>query len=270
MKLKRFLIFAGIIFSLLVFNSSKNKPVKLFLVGDSTMADKDYPEDNPERGWGMVLPSYFNDNVIIENHARNGRSTKTFITEGRWDFLMSRISKGDYVVIQFSHNDEVETKKSFTPLPDFKSNFKKFVLDVRSKGANPILCTPVARRKFDSIGNLEDTHPIYPKAIKEVSKELKVPLINMEKKSEAVLRKYGVEDSKKLFMHIEPGIWKKVPNGKIDDTHFVEKGAMEMAGCFVEGIKKLKIKPLKRNLLPLNEVKLKLTIPVDGIEDINP
>jgi lysophospholipase L1-like esterase len=250
--------------------SGKNKPVRLFLVGDSTMADKSSPTDNPERGWGMVLPTFFNDNVIIENHARNGRSTKTFIAEGRWNFLIQRVSAGDFVVIQFSHNDEVETKKSFTPLPDFEENFRRFVRDVRAKSANPILCTPVARRKFDSIGNLIDTHPVYPQAIIRVATEMKVPLIDLETKSEEILKKYGVEESKKLFMHIEPGVWKSMPNGRQDDTHFVEKGALEMANIFVEGVKELKIKALKNNILNPKKRSLKLTVPVEGIDKVTP
>lgn len=251
-------------------SSGRNKTVRLFLVGDSTMADKSSPNDNPERGWGMVLPTFFNDNILIENHARNGRSTKTLIAEGRWDFLIRRVTTGDFVVIQFSHNDEVETKRAYTPLPDFEENFRRFVREVRAKGAIPILCTPVARRKFDSIGNLIDTHPIYPQAIIRVASEMKVPLIDMEKKSEEILKKYGVEDSKKLFMHIEPGVWKSIPNGRQDDTHFVEKGALEMANIFVEGINELNIKPLKRNILKPNKRKLKLTVPVDGIDKITP
>ncbi len=268
--MKNLLILSMLIALFMIFNAAKNKPVKLFLVGDSTMADKNSPKDNPERGWGMVLPTFFTNNVVIENHARNGRSTKTFIAEGRWDFLMKRVSAGDFVVIQFSHNDEVETKKAFTPLPDFEENFRRFVRDVKAKGANPILCTPVARRKFDSIGNLVDTHPVYPQAIISVATEMKVPLIDMETKSEEILKKYGVEASKKLFMHIEPGVWKSVPNGKVDDTHFVEAGALEMANIFVEGLKELKIKTLKKNILNPEKRSLKLTAPVEGIDKIMP
>lgn len=192
---KSLLLFSSflIIFS---FCSWKNKPVKLFLIGDSTMADKTPIEGNPERGWGMVLPSYFNDQVIIENHARNGRSSRTFIEEGRWNFVINRIEKGDYVVIQFGHNDEVKEKKSFTTQEDFKKNFEKMVTEVRAKGANPILCTSVARRKFDSIsGDLVDTHPTYPNIIRQVANEMNVPLIDMQRKSEEVLKSYGPDKS---------------------------------------------------------------------------
>lgn len=249
--------------------AAKHKPVKVFMAGDSTMADKPVA-DNPERGWGMVFPSFFNDNVIIENHARNGKSTKTFISEGRWKFLISRVDKGDYVFIQFGHNDEVETKKSYTKPADFESNLRLMVSDVRAKGANPILCTSIARRKFDSIGNTVDTHPVYPDILKKVATDMKVPLIDMKAKSDKVLKKYGVEASAKLYMNIEPGIWKSIPDGRKDDTHLVDAGAMEMAALAVEGIRELNIKPLKKNLLSPSEVKLRYTTPVENIEKIKP
>ncbi len=246
------------------------KPVTIFLVGDSTMADKPI-EGNPERGWGMVLPSYFNSNIKIENHARNGRSSRTFAKEGRWAFLMNRISTGDYVVIQFGHNDEVETKTSYTTPADFKANFERMVKDVRSKNAYPILCTSVARRSFDSLTNaLVDTHPVYPNIIREVAKNMNVPLIDMQRRSEDVLRTYGPEKSKSLFLHIQPGVWKAMPQGRTDNTHFSELGAMEMAKCFADGIKKVRIKPLKRQLLKDNQVKLKLTEQIAGIDQIKP
>ena len=173
----------------LLLMSGKSKPIKIFMVGDSTMADKSPINENPERGWGMVLPSYFNNNVVIENHARNGRSSKTFIAEGRWDFVLNRIGEGDYVIIQFGHNDEVPWKKSYCSEAEFEANFRKMVTDVSRKNANPILCTSIARRKFDSVGNLVDTHPVYPDIIKKVAKEMHVPLIDMELKSEVLLVK---------------------------------------------------------------------------------
>lgn len=261
MKRSYFLYVAAVCVAAVIFTAGKSKPVKVVLIGDSTMADKPV-EDNLERGWGMVLPSYFDPSVVVENHARNGRSSRSFIEEGRWDYAMSRVSAGDYVVLQFGHNDEVPTKKAYTPYDQYKANFERFVREVRAKGANPILCTPVARRKFDSIGNPVDTHPVYPKAIRDVAREMNVPLVDMQLRSTEVLRKYGPEASKKLFMHIEPGVWKKVPNGRVDDTHFVEAGAMEMARCFVDGLRELKISGLTQYLLKPEAVKTILTTPV--------
>jgi len=268
--MKKFLILSMVI-TVFLLSAGKQKPVKIFMVGDSTMADKPTPEDNPERGWGMVFPTFFDDNVIIENHAQNGRSTRTFIEEGRWDFVINRVGKGDFVFIQFGHNDEVSTKKSYTTEADFKANFERMVVDVRAKGGIPVLCTSIARRSFDSIGNLTDTHPVYPEIIKQVAKEKKVYLIDMEAKSEKVLKTYGAEKSKKLFMNIEPGIWKKVPEGKTDNTHLVDSGAYEMGKCAVEGIRELNIKPLKKHLLQhVSPDKLKYTVPVEGLSKIKP
>jgi len=216
--------------------------VKIFLIGDSTMANKPI-EDNPERGWGQVFPNYFNQNAIIDNHARNGRSTKSFIDEGRWDTVMVRIKHGDYVFIQFGHNDaKIEDPKRYAEAHStYKNNLIKFVTDCRSKGATPILLTPIVRRKFDSNGMLLDTHGEYPRVVKEVSKELDVLLIDVNESSKKLVNEMGDEPSKELYLYIESGKYKALPDGKKDDTHFSELGATKMAELVVEGIRELKI-----------------------------
>lgn len=255
---------------LLVFGlmSMKQKQVRIFLAGDSTMADKD-KKSAPETGWGMVLPSYFNDNVLIENHARNGRSTRTFISEGRWDFMMKRVGEGDFVVIQFGHNDQSKQKEDrYTPPADYKKNLERFVADVRAKGATPILCTPVERRKFDKDSNFVDQHGIYPNLVRKVAKEMNVVLIDMQHTSMDFLIDQGMEGSKQFFMHVKPGECEKYPEGKEDNTHFKPDGAMVMAKLFVEGVQHWGIKPLEENLKPADQVKLQYTIPVEGIENL--
>jgi DNA sulfur modification protein DndE len=212
-----------------------HKPV-IYMAGDSTMANKPLP-DNPERGWGQLLPEFFTDRIVIENHAMNGRSTRSFIYEGRWDSLMTKLRKGDYVVIQFGHNDEVPTKteRYCTPV-EYKYNLTRFVKDVRSKGANPILCTAVQRRKFDENGVFQDTHGDYPGYVRDLAVRLNVPLIDMQKKSEKVIVEKGVEGSKEIFLFIKPGEYKSLPDGREDNTHFSEYGARIMAGLFCEGL----------------------------------
>lgn len=224
-----------ITFGLTAFCYLSPKPV-IYLAGDSTMADKPL-EDNPERGWGQLLPEYFNDKVVIENHAMNGRSTRSFIYEGRWDSLMNKVRKGDYVIIQFGHNDESiqKTERYCTPV-EYRYNLTRFIRDVRSKGSNPILCTSVQRRKFDENGVFQDTHGDYPGYVRELATQLNVPLVDMQKKSEKVIIDQGVEGSKKIFLHISPGVCKKFPEGKEDNTHFSEYGARLMAGLFCEGL----------------------------------
>lgn len=225
-------------FSAFVFTSFclvSHKPV-IYLAGDSTMANKPI-EDNPERGWGQLLPEFFNDRILIENHAMNGRSTRSFIYEGRWDSLMNKLKKGDFVVIQFGHNDESiqKTDRYCTPV-EYRYNLTRFVKDVRSKGANPILCTSIQRRKFDENGIFQDTHGDYPGYVREIAIQLNVPMIDMQKRSERVIVEQGMEGSKKIFLHINPGEYKSLPEGKADNTHFSEYGARLMAGLFCEGL----------------------------------
>lgn len=242
--------------------SAENKPVRIFLAGDSTMAEKPfykyykdsltgelYPEEFRERGWGMLLKDYFSDNVIVENYAQNGRSTRRFIEEGWWDKIVSKIDKGDYAVIQFAHNDGAKDKPDrYTTPEDYEKNLIRMVNDVRKKGANPILCTSVMRRKFDDKGQIVDMHGVYPELTRKVAKDLNVPLIDMQKQTEEWLESEGVDKSAGFFHQLPAGRSKLFPSGLKDNTHFNEKGARIAAGFFVEGLEAMNIKPLVREL----------------------
>lgn len=201
------------------------------------MADKPL-EDNPERGWGQLLPEYFNDQIKIENHARNGRSTRSFIYEGRWDSVIHKLNKGDFVIIQFGHNDGVETKIGrHTTIQEYRYNLNKFVTDTRNKGANPILCTPIMRRRFNDEGVFYDTHGEYPDVVRDLTEELQIPLVDMHKLSKELIIEHGEERSKDIFLHIEPGVYSSLPEGRTDNTHFSEYGARLMAKLAVQEIK---------------------------------
>src|SRR3982751_6485115 len=184
----------------------QSAPVTIFLAGDSTMAAK-LAEKRPETGWGEKLGAHFKERKVkIDNRAMNGRSTKTFIGEGRWQTIIDDLKKGDYVFIQFGHNDESKDKgERYTPPEDYRKNLIRFAADVRSKGGFPVLLTPVMRRRFDKDGKFYDTHGEYPDIVRAVAKEQKVPLIDMHRTSEGVIVKYGVEDSRKLFLQLKPG-----------------------------------------------------------------
>ena len=225
---------------LLILNFYQEAEVRIFLIGDSTMADKPLA-DNPERGWGQMFPMFFTDQVQIENFAKNGRSTKSFIDEGRWKTVYDKLQKGDYVFIQFGHNDEkkYDSTRYTEPHSAYKENLLKFVKESREKGAIPVLITPVARRKFDEHNKLEATHREYPAIVREVAKEQNVPLIDLEKMSEALFSKLGPEGTKKIFLWVQPGEFKTLPEGKEDNTHFQQGGAIEIAGLVVDGIKQL-------------------------------
>lgn len=215
-----------------------DKKVTIFLAGDSTMANKPLDE-NPERGWGMYLPMYLTGDVEVQNHAVNGRSTKSFINEHRWDTIMSRLKEGDYVLIQFGHNDSKadDSVRSAPAHTQYKENLIRFVKDVRGKGATPVLITPVMRRKFDANGNFVDQHGDYPGVVKEVAASLNVPLIDLHKSSEALIVKEGVEGSRRLFLNIPPNHFKNYKGKEEDNTHFSEYGAASMASLVCQAIK---------------------------------
>ena len=223
--------------------AGQSSPVTIFLAGDSTMAAKQ-SDKRPETGWGEMLSQHFKDGKVrIDNRAANGRSTKTFISEGKWQSIIDDLKKGDYVFIQFGHNDESKDKGDrYTPPEDFRKNLERFVSDVRAKGGNPVVLTPVMRRRFDKDGKFYDVHPReYPDIFREVAKSTNVPLIDMHRKSESVIVRYGVEDSKKLFLQLRPGENTNYPNGVEDNTHFSPLGAEEMAKLAVEGIRETRI-----------------------------
>jgi lysophospholipase L1-like esterase len=214
------------------------KKVKIWLIGDSTMANKEV-KAFPETGWGMPFSYFFDSTVTVDNRAKNGRSTRTFIEEGRWKSVVENLNEGDYVMIQFGHNDEVPTKKSYTPEDQFKANLAKFITEARNKKAIPVLITPVARRKFDSTGKVEETHAIYTQLVKNVAKEYDVPLIDLDEKSQELYQQFGPENSKWLFNYTAPGEHPNYPAGHKDDTHFNELGARKIAEIVLAQIKNL-------------------------------
>ena len=227
---------------------AQGERTSIYLAGDSTCAPKTQ-EKRPETGWGEMLGKHFKDGKVrIENRAMNGRSTKSFIAEGRWQKIVDELKKGDWVFVQFGHNDSSKEKgERYAPPEMFRANFMRFVTDVKAKKANIVILTPVVRRRFDKDGNFYDTHGVYPDIIRSVAKEQNVPLIDMHRKSEAVIKKYGDADSRSLFLQLNPDENVNYPKGVEDNTHFNPKGADEMAVLVVEGIRENKLK-LKKYL----------------------
>ena len=221
---------------------SATAQITVYIAGDSTAANKT-DKARPETGWGEMLQQHFDPaKVRVDNRALNGRSTKSFVDEGHWQKLLDALKKDDFVFIEFGHNDEKKDKPAIYASPDdYKINLTRFIKDIRSKGATPVLMTPVSRRKFEN-GVLAKTHGEYPDAVKVVGKAENVAVIDMESKSAAVLALYGDEGSRKLFNQLKPGESPNYPAGVEDNTHFNPKGAMEMAALAVEGIRETKIK----------------------------
>src|SRR6478672_6228111 len=166
------------------------KKTKVWLIGDSTMANKEI-KAFPETGWGMPFTYFFDSTVVVDNRAKNGRSTQSFIDEKLWQPVVENLSEGDYVFIQFGHNDEVPTKKTYTTEEQFKNNLIRYVNETRAKKAIAVLITPVARRKFDSSGHVVGTHEVYSQIVRNVAAQLSVPLIDLDRKSQALLEKMG-------------------------------------------------------------------------------
>ncbi|SHN39561.1 glycosyl hydrolase family 28 protein [Chitinophaga sp. CF418] len=213
-------------------------PPRVFMIGDSTMANKPL-EDNPERGWGQLFPLFLQKGVTVKNYAVNGRSTKSFINEHRWDSVLAQLKPGDWLIIQFGHNDAKKDDPNRYAAPDgeYRDNLIRFVKEARAKGANPILITPVQRRKFDEKGTFVDQHGEYPRVVREVAASNKVPLIDLHKSSEALLVQHGVQGSEKLFKTTGPGHYTTLPNGVTDNTHFNTYGATLVAGLVAREIR---------------------------------
>ncbi len=207
----------------------ENKKIRIFLAGDSTMSIKEV-RAYPETGWGMPFVHFWDSTVTIVNRAKNGRSTKTFISEGLWKSILDEASEGDYVFIQFGHNDEAKEKtERYTTPAEYKNNLEKFITETRSKKAIPILLTPVTRRRFDISGTILQTHEEYSKLVREVAKNQNTVLIDLDELSRALLQGFGKNNSKLLFLQLMPGEHPNYPEGKEDNTHFNELGARLIA-----------------------------------------
>ena len=209
----------------------------IYLIGDSTMADKDSTTDyNPERGWGQMLHKFFSAEVVIENHAVNGRSSKSFRAEGRWQKVLDKIKPGDFVFIQFGHNDQkVKDPKRYTnPTGSYYHNLKRYVEETREKGATPVLLTSIVRRKFNAEGTLVDTHGLYPLMVRQLSRDLDVLFIDHLYKTEELVNQLGAKKSKEIYLWVKPGVFGRFPDGKEDDTHLSPEGATTYARLAVE------------------------------------
>ncbi|MCC8187697.1 MAG: pectinesterase family protein [Bacteroides sp.] len=256
MKRNSFLILI-LFFTLTAFRADR-PVITVFMIGDSTMADKSLQGQNPERGWGHVLPGFFTEEIRVDNHAQNGRSSKSFIDEGRWENVISQVKKGDYVFIQFGHNDEKPDEARHTvPGGSFEDNLRRFVRETREKEGIPVLFNSIVRRNFVANENavleddmqieatgsdteegltLIDTHGAYLDAPRRVAEELGVAFIDMNRITHELVEGMGPEESKKLFVWVEPNTIPLYPKGKEDNTHLNVYGARRIARLAVEAI----------------------------------
>lgn len=213
----------------------------IFWAADSTVQTNDITTF-PQTGIGQVFSLYTKEDVVIRNHAKNGRSTKSFIDEGRLAKIEAEIGEGDFLFIQFGHNDEkINDPTRYTePAVGYQNNLKKFIAAAREHGAQPVLITPLERRCFTDAKHLgEGEHGAYVKAMKETAEAERVPLVDLYSMSRNLMNQVGEAESKRWFMNLEPGEYENCPEGKIDNTHLKYEGAVTFAGLIAGGLRQL-------------------------------
>jgi lysophospholipase L1-like esterase len=193
----------------------------IYLLGDSTVCDQ--PRE-PYDSWGQMLTRFFKPGIAIANHAESGESLRSSLGAKRLDKVLSVMKPGDYLLIQYGHNDEKEKGEGIGAFTSYKADLKKFVAGARQRGAIPVLITPVQRRTFDQDGKITNSHGDYPEAVRQAAKEERVALIDLNAMSKPLYEAWGVEPSKRAF----------APN---DNTHHNNYGSYELAKCIVEGIR---------------------------------
>lgn len=213
----------------------------IFWAADSTVQTNHF-STYPQTGIGQVFPLFIKDEYRVENHAKNGRSTKSFMDEGRLEAIKERIGEGDFLFIQFGHNDEkINDPARYTePFSSYKTNLKTFIQVAKDHGAHPVLITPLERRCFQEDGHLgQSGHEDYVEAMKQTAEECKVPLVDLYSMSRAALEKAGEDFSRRWYMYFPAGEYEKHPEESLDNTHLRYDGAVNYAGMIARGLKEL-------------------------------
>jgi lysophospholipase L1-like esterase len=209
----------------------------VFLCGNSTVVDQ---EDEPWASWGQMIPRFFDDRVAFANYAESGESAGSFIAAGRLKKLLTQTKEGDYIFIEFGHNDQKQKGPGKGAYYSYMTNLKIFVDEARLKGAVPVLLTPTQRRSFKD-GKIIDTHEDYPEAMKWLAQKENIPLIDLHAMTRTLYEAIGVEESKKAFVHYPANTFPNQPDALEDNTHFNSYGAYRIAKCVIEGIKVLRL-----------------------------
>ncbi|MFZ5939815.1 MAG: rhamnogalacturonan acetylesterase [Bacteroidota bacterium] len=240
--------------------------ITVWLIGDSTVADytlyDNYESERyPVTGWGQVFQTYMSgtyldslkdwfdaDSVVVDDRARGGRSTRTFFQEGRWRQVRDALKPGDFVLIQFGHNDAAVAKtERYVDTVGYKEFLRLFIEQTREKKARPVLITPVARNYPWENGHLSNVHGSYPASMKEVAVETATPLIDLNQLSMDSFSEKGQDYvSTHYFMNLPPGVYPAYPDGQNDNTHFQPEGAREVARLVYEGLVNLAAEDLKK------------------------
>jgi lysophospholipase L1-like esterase len=213
----------------------------VFLAGDSTVTDQDI---EPWASWGQFITNYFNDQIVVANYAVSGSALSSFKASGRLKKILSLIKPGDYLIVEFAHNDEKIKGEGNGAWGSYSNLLDEFIQAARDKGAIPILSTPTQRRAFNTDGTLKQTHGEFPDAMRAVAKKTNTPLIDVTELTTQLYESWGNESSKKAFVHYSANTFLGQEKALEDNTHFNSFGANEVALCVIKGIRDLEI-PLK-------------------------
>jgi lysophospholipase L1-like esterase len=215
--------------------NNTNRSFRVFLAGDSTMQYNDCTT-YPQTGWGQMLPLFLRQEISVFNFAKNGRSTKSFINEGRLSQIDRLLQKNDYLLIQFGHNDEKleDPSRGTLPYDEYTKNLALFADTAIAHKAYPLFLTSIARRKFKPDGTVADSHGEYAPAMIRYAKSSDIPVIDMNRLTLLFLEKTGEKNSRQFFMNFDAGLYGQYPEGSQDDTHLRYAGAFEIARIAAE------------------------------------
>ena len=218
----------------LIIERVENVPT-IFLCGNSTVVDQD---NEPWASWGQMVPRFFTDSICYANYAESGESANTFIGAGRLKKALTQMKPGDYIFMEFGHNDQKQKGPGKGAFYSFMTSLKTFIDEARARGAQPVLVTPTQRRSFDENGKIKDTHLDFPDAVRWLAEKENIPLIDLHAMTRVLYEAMGVEESKHAFVHYPANTYPGQDRPLADNTHFNPYGAYQIAKCVIEGMKK--------------------------------
>jgi lysophospholipase L1-like esterase len=213
-----------------------NNAITVFLCGNSTVVDQD---NEPWASWGQMIPRFFDTPVSFANYAESGEAANSFIAAGRLKKILTQMKAGDYILVEFGHNDQKQKGEGRGAYTSFTASLKTFIREARARGACPVFVTPTQRRSFDDSERIKDTHEDYPDAMRKLAREENIPLLDLHAMTRTLYEALGVENSKKAFVHYPANTWPGQTNALEDNTHFNPYGAYQIAKCVITGLRNL-------------------------------
>jgi lysophospholipase L1-like esterase len=223
------------------------RALTVFLCGNSTVVDQD---NEPWCGWGQMIPRFFGQGVAFANYAESGEAANTFISALRLEKLLTQAKAGDYIFVEFGHNDQKQKGEDKGPWLSYTQSLRRFVTEARERGMKPVLVTPMHRRRFDENGKIVNTHGEYPDAVRKLAADENVPLIDLTKMSETLYEAWGVETSLRAFVHYPANTFPGQRQALEDNTHFSSYGGYQIAKCILEGMRQNNLTDILQFLRP--------------------